>query len=219
LLRRAAALLANHEALEGAQRNEAQLTALYETAGEISSRLELETVLSAIVERARVLADAPIAYLMLVDEDADEIYMRVASGVTSPTFSAIRLQLGAGLGGAVAQERHPFYTSDYLNDARFTHQAFVDDEARREGIKSILGVPLVAFEAFVGVLYIADRTMRAFTRTDVDMLMSLAHHAALAIENARLYERAMGALAELEQATAVIQEQVRRLERADHVHG
>jgi GAF domain-containing protein/sugar diacid utilization regulator len=214
----ATTLLANHDALEAAQRNEAQLTALYETASEISSKLELETVLSAIVERARTLAGAPTAYLMLVDEGADEISMRVTSGITSRTFTGIRLHLGAGLGGMVAQEEQPFYTSDYLNDARFTHQAIVDDEVRREGIKSILGVPLKAFETFVGVLYVADRTLRAFTQAEIDVLMSLAHHAALAIENARLYERATRALAELEQANLVIQEHVNELERAGQVH-
>lgn len=214
----AAALLANYEALERTRRNEAQLKALYETAGEISSRLELETVLASIVERARGLVEAPIAYLMLVDRPAEEIYMRVTSGVTSPTFGAIRLRLGAGLGGMVAQEEEPFYTSDYLNDVRFQHEPAVDEEVRREGIKSILGVPLKAFDTFVGVLYIADRAVRSFTGVDVDVLMSLAHHAALAIENARLYEQTTKALAELEEATHLIHLHHRRLERADEVH-
>jgi GAF domain-containing protein len=214
----AGVVLANHDALDGAQRNESQLTALYETAGEISSKLELQTVLGALVERARSLAHAPIAYLMLVDEGAEEIYMRVTSGITSSRFTAIRLKLGAGLGGMVAQEKHAFYTGDYLNDARFTHQELVDDEVRREGIKSILGVPLQASEKFIGVLYVADRTTRAFARVEIDVLRSLAHHAALAIENARLYERATVALARLEQANLVIKDHVHRLERADEAH-
>jgi GAF domain-containing protein len=218
LAAQAAVLLANQEAFEGAQRNESQLTALYETAGEISSRLELQTVLRAIVDRARSLAHAPIAYLMLVDEGAEEIYMRVTTGITSQSFTAIRLKLGAGLGGMVAQEKHAFYTGDYLNDARFTHQELVDAEVRREGIKSILGVPLQASENFIGVLYVADRTTRAFAGAEIDVLRSLAHHAALAIENARLYERATNALAELEEANLVIQDHVHRLERADEVH-
>src|SRR5207247_6043297 len=64
--RQAAALLANSEELRQAHDHERQLRALYETAGEISSKLELETVLTAIVERARALTDAPIAYTQLV---------------------------------------------------------------------------------------------------------------------------------------------------------
>jgi GAF domain-containing protein len=214
----AAALLANHEALERARRNEAQLTALYRTSGEISSKLELETVLGAIVERARGLVGSPIAYIMLVKPGADEIGMRVSTGVTSPLFAAIRLRLGAGLGGMVAQEEQPFYTSDYLNDGRFSHQPMVDDLVRAEGIKSILGVPMKAFEAFVGVLYVADRAIRSFTDADVDLLMSLADHAALAIENARLYERATRALAQFEDANRLVQLHNKRLERAERVH-
>jgi GAF domain-containing protein len=214
----AAAVLANHDTLERARRNEAQLEALYRTAGEISSKLELETVLGAIVERACSLAEAPTAYLMLVEEPAQEIYMRVTTGITSPTFSEIRLKLGAGLGGMVAQEEQPFYTSDYLNDGRFTHDPMVDGEVRRESIKSILGVPMKAFEKFVGVLYVADRSIRAFTGPEVEILMSLAHHAALAIENAGLYERATRALAELEATNRLVQLHNTRLERADQVH-
>lgn len=214
----AAALLANQEALERARRNESQLTALYETAGEISSKLELETVLAAIIERARALAAAPIAYIMLVDQSASEIFMRVSAGVSSPTFGEIRLRLGAGLGGMVALEKQPFYTSDYLNDGRFNHQPMVDDEVRREEIKSIVGVPMKASDTFVGVLYVADRSMRAFTDAEVDVLASLAHHAALAIENAALYEQATTALAELKRASRLVQMHNRRLERADQVH-
>lgn len=214
----AAALLANHEALEWARRNEAQLEALYQTAGEISSKLELETVLEAIVERARGLVGPPIAYIMLVDPPAEEIGMRVSTGVTSPLFAEIRLKLAAGLGGMVAQEEQPFYTSDYLNDARFSHQPMVDEVVRREGIKSILGVPMKAFETFVGVLYVADRAIRSFTDADVDLLMSLAHHAAFAIENARLYERATRALAQLEDANRLVELHNKRLERAERVH-
>lgn len=214
----AAALLANHDALARARRNEAQLAALYQTSGEISSNLELETVLGAIVERARGLVGCPIAYIMLVKPGADEIRMRVSTGVTSPLFAAIRLRLGAGLGGMVAQEKQAFYTSDYLNDGRFSHQSMVDDLVRSEGIKSILGVPMKAFETFVGVLYVADRAIRSFSDADVDLLMSLADHAALAIENARLYERATQALARFEDANRLVQLHNKRLERAERVH-
>jgi GAF domain-containing protein len=214
----AGALLSNSEELRQAREHELQLRALYETAGELSSKLELETVLTAIVERARALTDAPIAYIQLVDKDAEEIYMRVAVGVSTPEFGQIRLRLGSGLGGTVAKEREASYTSDYLNDRRFSHAPAVDDAVRREGIKSILGVPMTSFDTFVGVLYVADRVVRTFTVGEIDVLSSLADHAALAIENAALYERATAALTELERATALVQEHNRRLKQADQLH-
>jgi GAF domain-containing protein len=212
----AGALFSNSEELRQARDHELQLRALYETAGELSSKLELETVLTAIVERARALTDAPIAYIQLVD--ADEIYMRVAVGVSTPAFGQIRLRLGSGLGGTVAKEREASYTSDYLNDVRFSHAPEVDDAVRQEGIKSILGVPMKSDDAFVGVLYVADRIVRTFTVGEIDVLSSLADHAALAIENAGLYERATAALTELERANALVQEHNRRLEHAEQLH-
>lgn len=214
----AAAVISSGEELSEARDHERQLRALYETAGEISSKLELETVLTAIVERARALTDAPVAYIQLVDAAADEIYMRVAVGVSTPEFARIRLRLGTGLGGTVAKEREAFYTSDYLNDARFSHKPAVDDAVRQEGIKSILGVPMKAFDTFVGVLYVADRATRAFTVGEIDVLSSLGDHAALAIENAGLYERATTALSELKRVNELVQTHNRRLEQAGQLH-
>jgi len=66
--RQVAVLLRNHAQLQRAESNEGQLQALFETAGELSSNLDLETVLTAIVERVQVVARAPISYIMLVDE-------------------------------------------------------------------------------------------------------------------------------------------------------
>ncbi|HZD72212.1 MAG TPA: helix-turn-helix domain-containing protein [Actinomycetes bacterium] len=218
LAAQAAALLANHEALLRARRHEAQLEALYQTAGELSSKLDLQVVLRAIAERAQHLVRAPIAYIMMVDDAEREIYMRLAVGTTHPSFDEIRLELGKGLGGRVAQEEHPFYTSDYLNDSRFLHRPEVDEEVRKEGIKSILGVPMKAFERFIGVLYTADRRVRSFTDADVEVLTSLAHHATLAIDNSALYQKATRALAELETANQVVQAQYERLHRGEQMH-
>jgi sugar diacid utilization regulator len=214
----AAALLHNHAQHASARRNEANLQALYETAGELSSNLELETVLRAIANRARVLLQAPISHVMLADANAAEIAMRVSDGTTRPGFDTLRLKLGLGLGGRVAERLTPFYTSDYLNDTRFGHDAAVDMEVRAEGIRSIIGVPMAAGGAFIGVLFVADRVVRTFTDADVDVLSSLAHHAAIALRGAELYDRATTAVANLERINRVVQLQNRSLERAAALH-
>lgn len=213
-----ASVVANHDVLTASRRHELQLEALYRTAGELSSKLELPAVLEAIVERSRLLVNSAISYIMLVDQEHSEIYMRVASGVTHQSFNGLRLSIGGGLGGRAAERRQAFYTSDYLNDDRFTHFEPVDAEVRKEGIKCILGTPLHASGEFVGVLFVADRMVRVFSDAEVEIVASLARHAALAIENASLYERTSRALETVREANRTAEERNRRLRRVDEAH-
>jgi GAF domain-containing protein/sugar diacid utilization regulator len=213
--RQVAALLSNHAQLQRAESNEGQLQALFETASELSSNLDLETVLTAIVERVQVVANAPVSYIMLVDEEAGQIAMRVTLGTEDPAFTGLRLKLGGGLGGRVAARRRPFYTSAYLDDDRFDHNPDVDAAVRREGVRSILGAPMSVSQRFVGVLFVADRAVRVFSEAEVGLVTSLANHAATAIQNADLYDRARTALSDLARSNAVVQTQNMRLQRAE----
>jgi sugar diacid utilization regulator len=213
-----AALLGNHSQLQRAESNEGQLQALFETASELSSNLELETVLTAIVERVQVVANAPVSYIMLVDEDAEQIAMRVTLGTEQPAFTGLRLKLGGGLGGRVAARQRPFYTSGYLDDDRFEHDPEVDAVVRNEGVRSILGAPMSVSQRFVGVLFVADRAVRVFSEAEVGLVTSLASHAATAIRNADLYDHARSALADLARSNAVVQTQNMRLQRAEALH-
>jgi GAF domain-containing protein len=213
-----AALLGNHSQLQRAESNEGQLQALFETASELSSNLELETVLTAIVERVQAVANAPVSYIMLVDEDAEQIAMRVTLGTEQPAFTGLRLKLGGGLGGRVAARQRPFYTSGYLDDDRFEHDPEVDAVVRNEGVRSILGAPMSVSQRFVGVLFVADRAVRVFSEAEVGLVTSLASHAATAIRNADLYDHARSALADLARSNAVVQTQNMRLQRAEALH-
>jgi DNA-binding PucR family transcriptional regulator len=214
----AGTLLANHDALIRSRRHEAQLEALYRTVGEISAKLDQETVLHAIIERSRQLVGTPISYITLVDSKARELFMRATVGTRSAAFDRIELRIGTGLGGVAAKEVRAIYTSDYLNDARFEHDPAVDAAVRAEGVKSILGVPMSASEDFIGVLYVADRAIRVFTDADVEILLSLARHAAVAIDNAVLYERTTAALSQVQAVNEVVARQNDLLTRASEAH-
>lgn len=216
--RQTAAVLLNHQQLQRAQQNEVQLQALFETASELTSNLDLEAVLTAIVERARAVVDAPISYIMLVDDAGDQIAMRVTVGTKVPEFAGLELKLGGGLGGQVAASKRALYTSDYLDDGRFEHVPEVDAAVRDESVRSILGAPMNLSDRFIGVLFVADRAVRAFTDAEVGLVSTLANHAATAIHNAELYDRVRGALAELAASDALMRAQNRRLERADQLH-
>ncbi|GHJ96446.1 cyclic diguanylate phosphodiesterase [Streptomyces sp. NE5-10] len=204
--------------LEGRRRREAELSALFATAHDLAGLRDLDAVLRAIVQRARSLLGTEVAYLSLNDPAAGDTYMRVTEGSVSARFQQLRLGMGEGLGGLVAQTARPYVTDDYFDDARFQHTRTIDTAVRDEGLVAILGVPLSLGSQVIGVLFAADRRARVFEREQVALLGSFAAHAAVAIDTANLLAETRSALAELERANDIIREHSAVIERASEVH-
>ncbi|MEU1282317.1 GAF domain-containing protein [Streptomyces sp. NPDC005805] len=204
--------------LEGRRRREAELSALFETAHDLAGLRDLDAVLRAIVQRARSLLGTEVAYLSLNDPVAGDTYMRVTGGSVSARFQQVRLGMGEGLGGLVAQTARPYVTASYFEDERFEHTGPIDAAVKDEGLVAILGVPLSLGSQVIGVLFAADRRARVFEREQVALLGSFAAHAAVAIETANLLAETRSALAELERANAIIQDRSGVIERASEVH-
>jgi len=204
--------------LEARRRRETELSALYETASDLASLTDVDAVLEAIVHRARQLLHSDVAYLSLNDEEKGDTYMRVTEGVLAPSFRAVRLPMGAGLGGLVAQSAMPYSTPDYFADERFRHTSPIDTAVADEGLTSILGVPLLLGRQVIGVLYAANREVRPFGREEAALLVSLAAHAAIAIDQARLLNETQLALMELESASAQLRSHTENVERAADAH-
>ncbi|MFJ3903047.1 helix-turn-helix domain-containing protein [Streptomyces sp. NPDC090025] len=204
--------------LEGRRRREAELSALFETAHDLAGLRDLDDVLRAIVQRARSLLGTEVAYLSLNDPAAGDTYMRVTEGSVSAKFQQLRLGMGEGLGGLVAQTARPYVTDDYMKDSRFQHTRTIDTAVGDEGLTAILGVPLTLGSQVIGVLFAADRRARVFEREQVALLGSFAAHAAVAIDTAHLLAETRTALAELERANDIIREHSGVIERASEVH-
>jgi GAF domain-containing protein len=204
--------------LDQHQRREAELAALFETASDLAALHDLDSVLRAIVRRARALIGTDVAYLTLHDPARGDTYMRVTSGSASSRFQRLRLALGEGLGGLVAETASPYFTSDYLTDRRFFHTVPIDAAVIEEGLVAILGVPLVLGGSVIGVLFVADRRTRTFAPAEASLLSSLAAHAAVAIDAANLLEEARTAVAELNAANERISEQSAAAERTSQAH-
>ena len=109
------------EQLAAHRRREAELAALFQTASDLAALTSVDEVLAAIVRRARALLGRDTAYLCLNDEERGDTYMRVTDGSVSAEFQAVRLPLGAGLGGLVAQQGVPIASAGYFRDERFSH--------------------------------------------------------------------------------------------------
>ncbi|MEN3611945.1 helix-turn-helix domain-containing protein [Plantactinospora sp. ZYX-F-223] len=204
--------------LERRRRREAELSGLYDTASDLAGLRDSDDVLRAIVHRARHLLGTDVAYMTLVDDDRGDTYMRVTDGSISARFQGLRLPMGAGLGGLVAQTGSPYATANYPEDARFHHTGEIDAGVGEEGLVAILGVPLRLGSRVIGVLYAANRSARPFAREEVSLLLSLAAHAAVAIDTARLLAETRAALAELSAANSTIQAHSASVERAAAAH-
>ncbi|MEV7990389.1 GAF domain-containing protein [Streptomyces sp. NPDC086077] len=204
--------------LEGRRRREAELSALFETAHDLAGLRDLDAVLQAIVQRARSLLGTDVAYLSLNDPARGDTYMRVTEGSVAARFQQLRLGMGEGLGGLVAQTARPYVTDDYFKDDRFQHTDAIDTGVRDEGLVAILGVPLMLGHHVIGVLFAADRRARVFEREQIALLGSFAALAAAAIDTANLLTETRSALAGLERANEIIRDRSGVIERASDVH-
>ena len=177
-----------------------ELSALVDTARDLASLPDPGGVLDAIVRRARTLLRADVAYLTLFDPDRGDTYMRATAGSVSARFQALRLPVGAGLGGLVAQTRRPYWSADYPADEQFRHTSEIDAAVGDEGLIGICGTPLLVGDEFVGVLFASNRTRRAFHHDEVALLGSLAALAAVSLVQSRRAAATAATLAALSAA-------------------
>ncbi|MVU80033.1 GAF domain-containing protein [Nocardia sp. ET3-3] len=204
--------------LERRARREAELAALFDTASDLAGLRDVDAVLRAIVHRARRLLRSDIAYMTLPDPERGDTYMRVTDGSGAPAFRACRLPMGAGLGGLVQQTGMPYCTPDYFADQRFHHTREINSAVRDEGIVAILGVPMKLGEKVIGVLFASHRDARPYAPEEIALLSSLAAHATIALDSARLLTETRTALAELSAANAAMHAHYNTVDRAARAH-
>jgi GAF domain-containing protein len=188
--------------IDASKKRETELSALVDVARELASARDPGGVLDTIVHRARTLIGTDVSYLTLYDPARGDTYMRATDGSVSAAFQQLRLPLGAGLGGLVAETYKPYWTADYPSDRRFRHTSPIDHAVSEEGLVAICGTPLIVDGAFVGVLFASNRTRRPFSREEVSLLGSLAALAAVTIVQVRAAAETAAALDQLSEAHA-----------------
>ncbi|MET9316033.1 helix-turn-helix domain-containing protein [Kribbella sp. NPDC003505] len=191
--------------MDASKKREAELSTLVDVARELASARDPGDVLGTIVHRTRSLLGVDVAYLTLYDPSRGDTYMRATDGSVSAEFQQVRLPLGAGLGGLVAETYKPYWTADYPSDQRFRHTTAIDHAVGDEGLVAICGTPLIVDGAFVGVLFASNRTRRPFSHDEVSLLGSLAALAAVTIVQVRAAAETEAALEQLSAAHAGVE--------------
>lgn len=174
------------EAAQELGRRLAEFTALSQVAAAISSVMEVQPLLEMIMEKSKEVMDAEASSLMLLDEETQEMCFNVATGEKGAALKEIRLPLGKGIAGWVAVHQEPLLVPDAYQDPRFNPEA---DKRSGFRTRSILCVPLMMQERMLGVVQVLNpKNKDSFEEDDGQVFISFADHAAIAIENARLYE-------------------------------
>lgn len=200
---------------ERAQRA-AELKALSDMAARLTAVRDLRELLTDVARLARQLLRSDVAYLALVEDQS--LRIRYFDGHRAPEFRDIELSMSAGLAGRIVETGHPAWTEDYLSDNSFQHAAVADDLAARERLRGILGVPLHAQGSTFGVLFAAERSKRPFADHEIGLLAGLAGHAAVAIENARLFEAERRATEEAQRSSEELRQYAGSVARAIALH-
>jgi signal transduction histidine kinase len=161
----------------------------------LTSTLQLEPLLQTITQAATELTDTEAGSIMLVDKNTGELRFEAAIGSKREEVKRVTVPLEGSIAGWIVREGKPLLIPDVRQDPRFYTQV---DETTDFETRSILGVPLQVKGKVIGVLEALNKTGAGiFTQDDVQTLSTLAAHAAIAIENARLVTEIRKAYEEL----------------------
>jgi putative methionine-R-sulfoxide reductase with GAF domain len=143
------------------------------------SRLDVGELLPELLERVRDLLATDTAAVLLMDESEQFLVATAARGIEEEVRQGSRVPLGRGFAGRVAAERRPVIIRDV------TPTTVVNPVLLLKGVRSMLGVPLLAGDRVLGVLHVGTLSPHVFTEEDVSLLEQVADRAATAIRGSR----------------------------------
>jgi GAF domain-containing protein len=185
----------------------AQMEALVDTSALITSSLDLDQVLDGVIDTVIKLTGAERAYLMLRDEASGQLSIRAARNWDQQSMSSQDVFFSEGVVKTALENGTPIITNNAQDDARFQDR----ESVMSHGLRSILCIPLILREDRIGVLYADNRiTHGLFQETLVPLLTAFANQAAIAIENARLFESVKADLDKAEREVQILRLQIDR---------
>ncbi|MFQ5722911.1 MAG: diguanylate cyclase [Terriglobia bacterium] len=155
---------------------------VHDMAKALTSTLQLDQVLKTVMEKVQELLAPDIWSLLLVDEKTNELYFQIATGEAAGKLKDVRLKMGEGIAGWVAQTSQATIVPDVSQDPRFYGQV---DEMTKMRTHSIICVPIRGKERVLGVIEIINYVgKREFDDQDMALLQAMADYSAIALENA-----------------------------------
>lgn len=152
----------------------------------INSTLDLNSLLESIMDSAKIVLKAEASSLMLIDRKTNELFFNIISGEKERDLKEIRIPIGVGIAGIVAETCKPLIVNDAQNDERVYKQA---DEKINFVTKNLIATPLMVRNRIIGVIEVINSIGRTeFTEKDLELFNTFSEQAALAIHNRELID-------------------------------
>ncbi|MFH1995792.1 MAG: GAF domain-containing protein [Candidatus Omnitrophota bacterium] len=180
------------------------INALTKISKAITSDLYLGDVLKLIVTMTANVMKAKICALWLLDEKTKELKIRATQAMSREYLKERSIKLGEGIVGAVAKDKKPLIILNVLKEKNYKEKSL----AKKEGLVSMLSVPMMIKKRVMGVINCYTTTAHKFTKSDVDLLSAVANQVAVAIENTELIVK-----------TKVIQEELETRKKVEKAKG
>ena len=181
-----------------------QLEAISKVSRTITSNLYLEDILKLIVTVTAEITNSKICSLMLIDEKTGELVLKATQSMSEVYNKKPHLKIGEGIAGKVALENKPIAIYDISKEPEYKYK----DIAHKEGLRSLLSVPLSVKGRVIGVLNSYTSHPHKFTADEITILRSVADQASIVIENAELMVK-----------TKVIQEELETRKTVERAKG
>ncbi len=162
-----------------------RLAAILHAAQAVASSLDFEEVLQAIVREASAIAGTPVVRLFLLEEETRVLRCRVGLGPLQEAERDLVVPVGESFSGEVAATGLPLAVADCRQDPRLLYP----EHATQHGLISYLGLPVKLGGRILGVLVFNTARPRLYTKDEIAYLSTFAEQAAIAIQNAQLFQR------------------------------
>ncbi len=183
------------------KRKALELESLFSVGQTIVSSLDLDEVLVRITRKVvQLLEGVKLCSLMLLDQAKGELLIKAVHGASERYTRKPPLKVADSLLGKVARERTPIIVEDVRSHPEFKYSGL----ARREGLVSLLSVPMVFQERVIGVLNAYTGRPHHFGPEEVNLLSALAGQSAIAIQNAKLYESVVASEEKIRQSERLL---------------
>jgi signal transduction histidine kinase len=159
---------------------------LINIARDLASTLDLDNLLNRIIRAAADITNAEAASILLYDDAARELNFQVATNLDLQAMRGLVVPLEGSIAGWIVTNRQPVRIANAHEDSRFYQKV---ENVTRYTTDSLLGIPLITKDKVVGVLEAINKRSGEFTQSDEDLMLVLGAQAAVAIENARLFQQ------------------------------